>query len=69
MAKTKDNFVPPAPIAPSPAPAKAKNLKELIADAVGAVDDYVYVEVQHDGQNYVAWRSKNKTVHVENRGE
>lgn len=44
-------------------------LNEKIAEAVSAVDDYVYVEVRHEGQTYAAWRSRNGVVHVENRGQ
>ena len=56
----------PQPDAPRADP---RDLKTKIADAVAAVDDYVYVDVAHEGQRYVAWRSRNGVVHVENRGE
>ena len=61
----------PAPdSAPDAAPQPdARDRKAMIADAVAAADDYVYVDVAHEGQRYVAWRSRNGVVHVENRGE
>lgn len=61
----------PVTAAENAAPAAAAepgNLRDKIAAAMEGVADYVYVEVEHDGQTYSAWRSANGTVHVENRG-
>lgn len=44
------------------------DLNGKVAAALDGQADYVYVEVRHDGQVFVAWRSRNGDVHIENRG-
>lgn len=62
--------VPPSgeDAAVAPPAAAVLDLPTKIAAALEGQADYVYVEVQHGGQTYVAWRSRNGVVHVENRG-
>jgi hypothetical protein len=68
---TKKHASAPAEEAAAPARQPEPRVLDLngkIAAALEGKDDYVYVEVVHGGQTYVAWRSRNGAVHVENRG-
>ena len=68
MSTAKKSAPPPPAAAPLAAP-PALDLAGKVDKALADKDDYVYVEVKHDGQTFVAWRSRNGAVHVENRSE